>query len=224
MKRVIIVWVILVITTTAGNAQFFVEGSVGARFWRLSYLNGVYKDNPPGHSLSVSPLVGYRLNKNVALGVRATLVSDTEKGFLLNLDTGEKEPFERRGTGWSLAVFDRYKLWGRKKFSFLLESSVYMSKYNHIEKRGTTTYRNENLSKFGINAVPLISYDLSDRLSLMIASDLLSLGLYAQTLNYKDTGLKMKSVIFDFNIQSAFFDNLAGIRVGVIYHFKKTGK
>jgi len=123
-----------------------------------------------------------------------------------------------------LAVFDRYKIWGTKKFSLLVESSIFMSEYKNSEKRGAKTTKNETRSLIGINAFPLISYDISERFSISVSTEFFRLDLYAQTKNDMNTGMKTKSPHFEFNGQSTILNSLGEIRIGIIYHFKKPSK
>jgi len=224
-KRIINILVILTVHFVSVNAQFFVEGSVGAQYWGgSSSLDGNIKDNPSSYSLNVSPLMGYRLNENVSLGVRTTFLRNTRRFIYPDPDTGDEVLWERKSPGWSLAAFDRYKLWGAKKFSLLVESSIYMSEYNQVEKRGSATTQNLTHSAIGINAFPLISCDLSERFSITFSTDFLRLDLYTLTENNKDTGKKTKNAHFEFNGQSTILNSLSEIRIGIIYHFKKSGK
>ena len=89
---------------------------------------------------------------------------------------------------------------------------------------GLTTTRNYTRFSFGIHAAPLIAYDLSDRFSITFSSDFLSLRLCALTVNNRDTGIETKTYHFDFNAQSAIFNSLGEIRIGIIYHFKESTK
>jgi len=225
MKRVIIVLIMLATATATGNAQFFVEGSVGAIYrGGTSSLDGVTKDIPSSLGVNISPLVGYRLNENTALGIRASFYSSTHRYTIADPDTGDEAVWERKTPGWGGAVFDRYQLWGARKFSFLLESSIHISENHRVEKTGSTTTTNETRSEVGIKTLPLVSYDLSDRFSFIVSCDLFSLNLYALTVDNKVTTLKERSCCFDFSAQSDIFNSLPEIRIGIIYHFKKSGK
>ena len=225
MKRVIIVLNMLAMIAVAGNAQFLVEGSVGVRFWgETSSLDGVAKSNSPSHYLLVSPLVGYQLNEKLVLGVSAYLIRYTYRFIYPDPDTGDEVEWERKEPGWGGSVFDRYKLWGTKNFSLLVQSSIYMGEYTRSEKRGTTTTINETRSDIGIHAFPMISYNLSDRFSITFSTDFLSLNLYALTVNDKNTGKQTKTNHFEFNGQTTIINSLSEITIGIIYHFNKKSK
>ena len=221
MKKAGIVLMMLVASIVAGSAQFFVEGSVGAQYW--GSLDGS-TNNHPSYSFGVSPLVGYQMNERFALGVRTYFFRQTDRFVVPDPDTGEEVLWERKSPGWSLAVFDRYKLWGAKKFSLLVESSFGMGESNRSEKRGSEITKNETRFSIGINAFPLISYNLSNRLSITFSTDFLRLDLNTTTVKDKNTGIKTKIPHFEFNGQTTILNSLSDIRIGIIYHFKKSGK
>ena len=225
MKIVINILIIMIASIATSNAQFFVEGSVGARFsGQSSSLDGVTKNNPSSYHFEVSPLVGYHLNEKLVLGVSAFFIRSTERFIITDPDTGDEILLERKSPGWGGSVFDRYQLWGTKKFSLLVESSIFVNESYSSETRGSKVIKNENRSSIGINAFPLISYDLSDRFSITLSTDFMRLDLYTQTINNKDTGVKTKSPHFEFNGQSTILSSLSAIRIGIIYHFKKSDK
>ena len=215
----------LAMAAAAGNAQFFVEGSIGAQYWgQSSSFDGTATSQPSSHYLSISPLIGRRMNEKLALGVSASLVRRTERYMTLDSNTGEEVLYERKTPGWNLSIFDRYTLWDKKKFSILLESSFFFGANNAIEKRGVTTLSNQIRTSIGVQAFPLILYDLSDRFSIRFSVDFLRLDLYALIVNNKETGKKTKSAHFELNGQSTILYSLGGFRIGIIYHFKKSDK
>jgi len=222
-KRVIIVLVILTAHFVSAYAQFFVEGSAG-----MDYGSGTsYSDKTIKFStFNVSPKAGYRLNENMALGLSVSLIRSTSNHLNFLLD-GTIVEGESRDTEWGFAVFDRYKIWEKKKFSFLIESSVYISKLTYEGTSGSSIW-NETSNSIGVKALPLISYDLSDRFSIIALCDFLSLDLYSTVLYLndtdRDTELKTRNLHFEFAGQSVILNNLSNIRIGIIYHFNKSNK
>jgi len=231
MNRVLIISMILVAMVSAVNAQFFAEGSMG-----IGLSGGT--NSPDGNAkfsasytyFNVSPKVGCQLNKNTALGLSASHIRKIGRGGTM-LSYGDIVEWESKELEWSFAVFNRYKLWGTKKLSFWVESSVYISKIA-FESMTEITNRIENERRTGIQALPLISYDLSNRFSIILSCDFLSLNLYSTDMYYLDrdtyrdsyTEIKTRYWTFESAVQSALFDNLSNIRIGIIYHFNKADK
>jgi len=221
MKKVIITLILLAVSIATGNAQLFVEGGVsGVYMGETSSLDGITKELPSYFDLNLSFSAGYRLNEKTSLGVSATRFKRAYSTEIIDLNTGDREPTEVNQHGWSFAVFDRYKIWGPKKISFMLESSFYFNKNTFEGHGGLAQFWNTTHSLIGVKALPLISYNLSDRFSIIASTDFLSMNLSYLVINYKDTGMKTSSWGFGFDAQSTIFDRLSSIRIGIIYHFK----
>ena len=226
MKRVISLSMILVTFATAAtsNAQFFVEGSVGAGYNAGQSLFGGIWETPTNIYFNVSPLAGYRLNNKMAVGAKASFVRIKQKIMVLDSDTGDEVQLVRRAPEWSIAIFGRYKLLGSKKISFLVEGSAYISEIKRIDKSTSLSVYKSNESEFtiGINILPLVTYDLSDRWSIIAAGDFLSLDLSTKTEKFMNSGIKDKRNHFGFKGQSTLFKRGPEFKIGVICHFNKS--
>ena len=221
MKRAVSFFILLASVYTAGNAQYFVEGRLGVRYHSdISMFNDV----PPNFYLNVSPLAGYRINNKMAVGTKASLIRQKETGMMIDKDTGNEVEFELSRPGWSLAVFARNKLWGTKKISFLVESSLFRSGDSFIRKKETIVIEGTTYSSFGINMLPLVTFELSDRLSLIAACEFLSLDLSSRTTSDHLTDFIQRRYHFGFTGKSTIFRYSPYTRVGVIYYFKNQPK
>ena len=141
-------------------------------------------------------------------------------------DTGNEVEVVRRAPEWTFAVFCRYQLLGLKKISFLVECSAYISEKKSIDHSiSSSVYKNNgSVSTIGINMLPLVTYDLSDRWSIITSGDFLRLDWSSKTEKYMDTGFKAKRNHFGFTGQSILFKRLPEISVGFIYHFNKSNQ
>lgn len=224
MKRAFIIFILLAAITTVGNAQFFAEGSIGAGYNAGRSI--FWYDTPSNIYFNVSPLAGYQLNDKIAAGVKASIVRIKEDRMALDPDTGEEVKVEFREPEWSIAVFGRYKLLVLKKINFLVESSAYISEIKRIDKStSSSVYKfNESESTIGVSLLPLVTYDLSEKWSIIAAGDFLSLDWSSTTEKRMNTGLSVKRNHFGFTGQSILFKHLPLIRVGVIYHFNKSSQ
>jgi len=213
MKRTVIFIMILAAMSVAVNAQFFVEGNMGASF---NSGNSIY--------LKVSPSMGYRLNDQIAAGAKASFVRKKEKIKIPDRFMRDAEEWEVREPEWSLAVFGRYNVLGSKKISFLVECSAYYSEYSLIYKEEAISISETTWSTIGVKMSPLVTYDFSEKFSFVASCDFLSLDLSSETENNKLTGFIVKRNHFGFTGQSTLFRYLQDIRIGVIYHFNKSSK
>ena len=214
---------VLVASIAAANAQFFVEAN-----GRISYggsdftLDGSSRGNYSSHMLNASALLGYQLNEKMAFGFKSSFGSDSWNS--LNLDLTEDEtPTKMKGQSWSLAVFNRYQLWRIKKFSFLVESSLFIGGGSIINKNGAVVNLDQTMSSFGFNMEPKVTYALSGRFTLIATGSFLNLELASRTTTH-DVGLKLRRNSFGFTGQSKIFSVFPFNGIGVIYHFNHSGK
>ena len=224
MKRAISIVVILAATAAAGTAQYFMEGSINVNYNEelITWVNTIVHGKKVNSELffKVSPTVGYRLNDNIAVGAKASFSTKIEERikpdatYLPDLDS----VFIRRHPRWSFGVFGRYKLWGTEKLSLIVESSIFIGGGSTEEKAtGSSAKKTESLSSFGVNTVPLLTYDISNKWSITTTINLLSLSYYADTVKNEATGQKIKRNRLEFD--GTDFYPLSW-NIGFIYHFK----
>jgi len=203
MKKTVIMFIMLATITIASNAQFFVEGS-----FDLHHLNGNTSDgvkSTSSFSFSISPQVGYRLNNNIAVGTNVSIGYSS-----INNLNSEKSTNQN----WNFSVFGRYRLLGTEKLSLHIETPVGIG--GKITKENTKKTLSQSV--IFINAFPLVSYNLTEKLSIITKCDFLSLGFtYTNTKN--DVGDNITKNNFGFNAQSTIFSSLSNIKIGFIYNF-----
>jgi len=226
-QRFFLVLIMLAATTVVGNAQFFVEGSVGMDYGGAkTSLTGISNDVPSSIlSFHFSPKLGYWLNDNIAIGVKGYFSGSTNKQKKVDPNNPYEVEFETKEHTSGFAVFSRYKMFGTEKLSFLLESSVFLERYTadgyKIEeyKSPEKILLAQSVSTFGIDAMPLITYDLSQKFSLSATAEFFSLSFFSQTNKIEEADVKQKVVRFRFGANTDIFRSLSGIRIGFIYKF-----
>ena len=226
MKRVASILILLASIAAVAKSQFFVEGSFDAGFnsSRYLYLYHSDTDTPSNIFLNISPLTGYQLNDKISAGAKASVVRRKEKKMGPDPDTGNEVEWELRTPEWNLAVFCRYKIMGKKKFSFLVESSIFIGGNNFIEKKGAIIHREETQSSIGFNMLPLVTCDLTEKFSLIAKCEFLSLDLSTQTQNDKANSWVIKSKHFGFTGKTVIYNFLPSVGIGFIYHFNQSNK
>jgi len=215
MKRTVSLFIILAAISAAGNAQYFVEGSLKVEYNDATPTFPGFKPEKQfaDSYLSVSPLIGYQLNDDFAVGAKATFSRRIRTQWFPYSDN---PTFEEMSSRWSLALFCRYKIWGTEKLSFLVESSVYADGGGEEEKKGSMTRKIESRSSFGVDVVPLVTYDISEKWSIVTRSHFFYLGFDHSTVKNEETGHKTKSPAFGFNARSSLS---IPFTIGFIYHF-----
>jgi len=210
----------LVAIIAAGNAQFFVEGNIRV----VSDSNPSYDPNiyPLNNlSIDITPQAGYWLNDNIAVGTKVSLKQTVSKYLITDpADPNRKIEKKISTPEWGISAFGRYKLWGKEKFSLLVDGSIGIDRSSSKEKTGSANPEKLNTrTKIGISAYPLISYDLNDKFSMVAVCHFLRLDLYSYTVKNENNGEKYRNNHIGFHTQSTIFSSLAGFKIGFIYNF-----
>ena len=214
MKRVIIIFIAFAANIVAGNAQLFVEVDLGVNFEKTYYEYFYDVQNPfSSLSINVSPQVGYWMNDKVVVGARVSFIAGYYKSLMLNLDSQITE-FIEWTTGWKGSVFGRYKLCGSEKLSVLAESYLEVGENISKARMESFTWKISSTSLIGIHVVPVITYDLSEKISIKAMCNFLDLGYECTRTKNEYNNKKYTSSRFCFGIPPVTFVN-----IGCIYNF-----
>jgi hypothetical protein len=221
MKKAVITFIILVATVTAGNAQFFVEGGLGVSFSEGEYTQeGSMTNRTSGSTFNISPKVGYWVNDRMAVGASVFYYGSTQKTAISGPDNPDPErKTELRQPRLGFSVFGRYQLLQISKFSVLAECSMGMHGNKTKQKSESITKETSSDTYLNMNMFPLISYDLTDRISLITTCDFMSLRFTSYTFKNKEIDRKTTSHGFSFGTNSSIFNSLSDIRIGFMYKF-----
>jgi len=217
MKNLINVFIMLVATFAAGNAQLFVEGN--ARVTYRDYEIANFNNQFTQFSIEISPKAGYWLTDHIAVGSNVSY--SIGKAKTVNNNPDSDGVFEDIRSEYGFSVFSRYKIQMPKRFSLLFESSLGVRRNiqkgknikDEIARKVSTT------SLVNVIIFPAISYDLSDRFSLVASCESLSFGLGFGNTKIENTGQKLRNNNIGFNTQSTIFNSISNIQLGFIYNF-----
>ena len=218
MKKAFISCIIMVAVSVVGSAQFFVEGGLSVEFDDATPVFPGYLPEKQYtlSNLNVSPLVGYQLNDDFAVGAKTSFNRRKEWSLYVGTDpVGFEEILSR----WNFGVFCRYKIWGTEKLSFLVESTIQIGGSKTNEKKASVTRKIESRKSFGFNINPLVSYEISDKWSIITSYHLFNFGFKHETAKNEETGLKNYFYSYGFYAVSSLSNPLSGIKIGFIYHF-----
>jgi len=117
---------------------------------------------------------------------------------------------------WAFQVFGRYKLLGLgiENLSLLVQGLIGIQGNYDKQTVNEITTKYPGGTAYSINARPVLSYKLSDRLDVLAYCDFLTLGYSYQTQKRTDNDYKSKNHSFDLGFNS--FSNLS---IGFIYKF-----
>ena len=218
MKKVIIAFVVLIATVFTSNAQVFVGGGVG-----LDYRGGKYKsgntsvDAPSLFSIQFMPKVGFYLTDNFAIGFNAGLLSVTSKDY-----NWRGDEVKLSIVGWEIGSFARYNAVGVEKLSLLLEGSVGLGGAYAKEKVGPLTTDGDPVLIMGLNVMPVLSYSLTDRLSIEASCDFLRFG-YTHAITIRDNSGNSTNSTFGFGVNTSTLNSQGNStslwKLGLIFKF-----
>ena len=189
-KKVSILFVALVATVMLSYAQVYVGGSLGFNTsgGKFETTGAPAVDLPSTSSFHFSPRVGYYLDDNLSAGLMIGFGSDSRKDMVPGSGGSNLVEEKISTSSWSFAAFGRYKAWELKDFSLLLEGSLGVGGGTVDKVKGPTNHDGDKAFRFGLNVVPVLSYSITDKLSVEGQLNFLSFGFNTETITEKFPG------------------------------------
>ena len=217
MKRVIVALFALLVTVITVEAQVFVGGGLGLSFSDGESSSGSTEYSGSSFGFSISPQVGYYLTDDLSVGVSGYLASNWSKNKRIdpNDPTNDRE-YKYSSDRWGVNIFGRYKLLGLgiENLSLLVEGSIGVQGGKNKDTLNEITTKYPGSTVYSINARPVLSYKLSDKLNVLAYCNFLSLGYQYQTQKNSDTDNKSKLQSFNLG-----FNSFSDLNIGFIYKF-----
>ena len=208
----------LIAVLTAGFVsaqQLFVGGGIG-----VSSLGGKWTDgtttvsDPSVFSFQLSPKVGYYVSDDLAIGV--SFGFGTASTTIPKTQTSDE--IKISATSWMIGAFGRYRLAGTGDLSLWAEAGLGYGGISGKRKEGATTIETDPTNVFSIGILPVLSYDLSDKLSIEVSSNFLRLGFESVTEYYKKgTSDEEKETSTNFGL--GLNSGTGAVSVGLVFKF-----
>ena len=214
-------------------SKFYIGGSLGFNT-SLDKIKNLDNSTTPSYSFSVSPEVGYRLNEKTDIGLSLSILFSSSKQSTLGLN--EEGAIRAGGTAETksrsveIAPYIRYSFlqWG--KLSLMGIADIYINA-GKKESESLYEYEDEHVSiwrysesgaessTWGIRVRPQLIYALSNKINLLVNSNLFRLGFYQERYktgyNFDDYEYTKITTGLNFKIDT---NNLLP-SVGFIYKF-----
>ena len=224
MNRLIIVFIALATISVAANAQFFAEWSMGLHYNDNNVSFGYVIENQNMSTdiwFLASPTMGYQLNDNFSVGTKYSFATKINKKIIKDesVDPNRVVDFEKREPRWSFDIFCRYNFWRKEKLSFLFESSFFIGGGKIIETTDGIKLKTNSSSSIGIYALPLVTYDLSDKFTMIMACDFLKVSFSSTTDKNEIIDFKVKNNNFGLDTGSILINAIGSLKIGFIYNF-----
>ena len=211
--KVIISFVITMSAMFSASAQVFVGGGLGTSFSDGKSSWGSTENSGSGFGFNISPQVGYFVKDDLAIGISGYLGNNWSD----NKRTDPNDPTNDRedkyfSVSWGVNAFGRYKLMGLgiENLSLLVEGLVGVQGSNVKNTENEITTKHPGTTAYGVNARPILSYKLSDKLDVLAYCDFLTIGYSYQTNNNPD--LNSHNINLGFN-------SFSDLNIGFIYKF-----
>jgi outer membrane protein len=218
MKKAVSVIVFAVITAVSAQAQVFIGGSVGADYTGGKTKNGSSStDRPSTFSLEFSPRVGYYLNDRFAAGL--------DVGFEHTINNNRADTETKNfTTKFGVGAFGRYHAVEADRLTFILEGTLGWATGRQKTKTGSNSTEGDPINTVGLFVYPVLSYSLTDRLSLEAYSDFLRLGFGMMTIKNEDVDRKTTTNYFGVGANSEdneLYREASGsaFSIGIVFKF-----
>lgn len=212
MKKVLfelILTSVLSLTGLVANAQKpYVGGSfnLSASDSHLSN-SGSFQNH---FNVGVAPDFGWKFKENLAAGFRPTF------GFLRMTSHGNQET---RSTSVGLNPYIRYRVLDYHRFGLWAEADASVNFKQEWSLYDKTTVSKTRTYSQGLQALPVLTYQLTKHISLETRLNICSFGLTSSHAEYNDNS-SSNSVSFGLNATSEdILGDLGDITVGFLYFF-----
>ena len=190
MKKLAVI-VSLIFTVITVNAQLFMGARFNMKAQQINADNGDKKTSE--FSFGIYDNLGYRLSNVWDVGM--------EFGGTIGIYTNHVIDTETTSAHWLFSPYTRFKVIQAGKFDFMGKCSLALE--------GSKTY-----FQFGVYLVPVMAYNLNDRIALQTNLNLLSLGLSYNKIKDGDS-----STTFHLMGNSNNIATIGDITIGFIYKF-----
>jgi hypothetical protein len=209
MKKIFLLTALVWVFLTA-DAQFLLGGNISLSVSGGKTVTGdVSVDSPSAFSFGLHPMAGFYIGDRFALGGRFDL------GFSAS-NNNAATPTSKTTVSWGVTPFARLYFPLSRKFAIVGEGALSISGASTKTKTGSTTTDAPTLA-MGFNVRPLLSYSVSNNISLEISSKFLNLGINNTVVG--DDPKKVTTEL-DFGINP---DNLVGtigaVTLGAVFKF-----
>jgi outer membrane protein len=218
MKRIFLAVMFAGITAVCAHAQLFIGGSLGLDVQAgKSKTDGTSTDLPATFALNISPKAGYYLNDRFALGL--------ELGFERTVTNNRRDPETKTfETTFGIGAFGRYHVVNADRVALILEGSLGYGTSKEKSKTGSTSTEDDPINSAGLFVIPVLSYSLTERLSIEASSDFLRFGAGRVWTKNDDSNYSSGMNYFGFGANSGdseLFQTAFGgaFSIGIVFKF-----
>jgi len=209
----------------AKQSKILLGGSVGFDITGTKYKRDKKSvEDPSQFTYSIAPKVGFYVSNKVSIGLEGGFSSSF---FTIPKGDDNPEKIKYTNNGWQIGAFTRFNVVETERLSLLLEIGGGYGENKENLKVGKTTDEFNLWSFYRIDLLPVLSYNLSNRMSVEANFDFLRLGFRSWTLKHTDDnndtythfGIGYNSNNYVFVDPENGFVRSPLIRFGIIFRF-----
>ena len=187
MKKLFFI-IALAIAATTTYAQMYVAGTLGLGFDGGKQTTKVQETttevkSPSTASFQLTPAVGYYITDKFLIGGALSIGTTGRTEF----DNDGGIATKTTSFNWAIVPYERYKCVGLDKFGVWMEGAINLGGATGKITVGNTTTKQPYTTSYGINFYPVLTYDLTDRLTLETGLRILALGFNGSVATAKTT-------------------------------------
>jgi hypothetical protein len=211
MKKAFIILTCIFASTLIGKSQFFIGGSVGfdAQGGKTENNDNSTKSES-SFSYSLSPQFGFQVSEKMDIGAYLTYAHDHTNN---NLDPA----YITNTLSLGFSPYLRYYAFTHNKFSIYGEFAGIYDFSVEKSENGSTEFDDVKTVMLGFIAYPGMSYKLGEKVQLMAAINLFSLGLIHDIEKTGDN--KEIDTNFHFGVNMDHILTTGSVSIGAIYRF-----
>lgn len=214
MKKLFLTVILTVATATFASSQLYIGGSLNLNTsgQNSKDFDGTDAQGQKTFGFGIAPRIGYYLNDNFSFGVSI--------GIQYEKQTSVEPADWNSSTNFNISPYARYAFFTYGKFKVNLEGGLGLAFGSNNEKDQPSDEKFRN-SNFNIFVVPVLTYDLTDRIALETSLNFCSLQFTSSTRTHKSGEKKATNTTNSFGIGANTADvfSLGDISVGFIYKF-----
>ena len=162
------------------------------------------------YTFNLSPFLGRFLSEKVAAGVALNL-------SLSSNNTGVNIESQSRSSTIGLSPFLRYYAFKWDKFSIYGQGNIGLEFTKSNQKTGGTTTDDSKTTRIYLSVLPVLSYAINSKFSLVTALNILSFGYSYSITN--DGSVKYKTSNFNAGARLDNILSVGNVTIGAIYKF-----
>lgn len=187
MKKLFFI-IALAIAATTTYAQMYLAGTLGFGFnggkqTTKAQETSIEVKTPSTISFQFTPSVGYYITDKFLIGGAFNIGTTGETDFNNDGNIATKTT----SFNWAIVPYARYKCVGLDKFGVWMEGAINLGGATGKITVGNTTTKQPYTTLYGINFYPVLTYDLTDRLTLETGLRILALGFNGSVATAKTT-------------------------------------